>query len=982
MQHVFVYAAIAAAVGLVIGCGQSGTVGPAPARAKHTDVTVADYTPTAAAAVLPRCECPRAPAPITVDGDLSEWEKVPAIVLDKAESARNESGKWAGPQDCSGSMRMCWDSEYLYLAFDVTDDVFNQPFTGSDIWGGDCVQFAFDPIEERTKGRYAPNEQEYTAALTSDGPLLYRTGQPVPVKSAKLAIVHKPGSGGAFYEIGIPWSEMAPLAPGLMSSFGFTFCINDSDAGKDLKSWLEWTPGICSGKDASRFGQAAFDFVPPAAGASEYYAAAHIPDQPDLESLKFRLFCFAPGEEKLQVKLSLSSDGKEVAGATRAVAVSPGASRRELTWKISGLADGSYKGTISIEPPTGAKVERSFRYERVMTAPIRAKAEAVKAKAARAAESRPALYRRNAASIAYRLQSMEAWMAAGHDVKVWRRVAELAQETEDIVDATARGTDWFASARGRLIRAYAAPEDNMVQPFLVSVPNDYDGSKPYPLVIWLHGYGGEELTWEGWFVKHDAGASGEVRPGYLIANPYGRGNAGWRGWARNDVFHVLEEMKKRYNIDENRVCITGFSMGGFGTWHLATRYPDLWAAASPQAGGAGLDTWKRFAGDPSTAADWRARLSVSGCEMFLLENFLDLPVIAWNGISDSAVRVENTESAFERLRKLEYEAALMLGVRQGHDVPEVLRRATRDWMLTFTRNPAPERVLYRTFDLRYNKAYWVEIDELVEDYRLSEVKALWRVPGRIEIESKNVSRMTLDLPEARRKDATSLSVLINGAEVTVSAIPKERVLHLASADGGKSWAASAAPYRAGTIKKHGLSGPMSEALGERFLIVYGTVGSDNATAVNRAEAEAFAKGLKGLTSGRMWGTFAAVADSAVGEPDARGANLVLFGGPESNACARKIAAALPVSVEGGKLTFRGKTYDAPGTAVKFIYPNPDAPGRYVLVSCGATPEAIRNIAQSGGEQPDWLVFDSARSERRGRGAARYADGGFFDRDWK
>ena len=980
MQQVFLCVALASIAVLLAGCSERTPGVAAPARAKHADVAVAEFRPADARAVSPRCECPRARGPVTIDCAMSGWENVPAIVLDKPEFSRNDSGKWAGPQDCSGSMRMCWDSDFFYLAFDVTDDVFHQPFTGGEIWAGDCVQFAFDPLEGRAKGK--AGELEYTAALTPEGPVLWRSGAPGPIKTAKVAVVRKKGSGGAFYEIGIPWSEMSPLAPGLMKTFGFTFTINDSDGGKGLKSWLEWTSGICDGKDASAFGQAVFTYSPPPAGVAELYVTPNVADEPDLESLKVRVFRFAPGEEKLKVRLALASDGKEVAGATRAIPVAAGANSREVAWKISGLADGSYKGTITVEPPAGPRVERSFTYERVMTGPIRAKAEAVKLNLARVADTRQALYRRNAASIGYRVQAIDARLAAGRDLRSWQRLAELVAEADEVADSISRGTDWFANARGRFTRAYVAPEDDMVQPFRVTIPPDYDGTKPYPLVVSLHGYGGDSLTWEGWFVKHDTGAPGDVRPGYLVAAPYGRGNAGWRGWARNDVFHVVDEMKKRYNIDENRVCVTGFSMGGYGTWYLAARYPDLWAAASPQAGGAGLDAWKRFANDNGSAADWKKKLSLSGSEMFLLENLLDLPVVVWHGISDGAVEIENSEAAFDRLRKLGYEAAMLEGVRQGHDIPPSLRNATHDWMLSFRRDPAPERVLYRAFDLRCNRAYWVEIDELVEDYRLSEVKATWREPGRIEIDSKNVARLTLDLPDARLKDAKSLDVVINGQSVPVPAVPKDRLLHLASADGGKSWSADAGQYRAGFIKKHGASGPMGEVMGERFLIVYGTAGSDNATAVNRAEAESFAKGLKGLTWGRMWGEFKAIADNSVSAADPRGANLILFGGPESNACARKIAASLPVSVEAGKLTFRGKVYDDPAAAVKFVYPNPDAPGRYVLVIAGATPGAIRGIAQPGGD-PDWLLYDAGSAKRRAKGETpRYADGGFFDRDWK
>ena len=121
---------------------------PTPAEA---EVTLAEYTPVGKLSIQPQpqphCVCPRAVTPIVLDGDLSEWERIPAIVLDKAEYARNASGKWAGPQDCSGSMRMCWDSDFFYLAFDVTAGAFSQPFKGGEVSEGDCVQFAFDPLE-------------------------------------------------------------------------------------------------------------------------------------------------------------------------------------------------------------------------------------------------------------------------------------------------------------------------------------------------------------------------------------------------------------------------------------------------------------------------------------------------------------------------------------------------------------------------------------------------------------------------------------------------------------------------------------------------------------------------------------------------------------------------------------------------------------------------------------------------------------------
>jgi hypothetical protein len=125
--------------------------------------------------------------------------------------------------------------------------------------------------------------------------------------------------------------------------------------------------------------------------------------------------------------------------------------------------------------------------------------------------------------------------------------------------------------------------------------------------------------------------------------------------------------------------------------------------------------------------------------------------------------------------------------------------------------------------------------------------------------------------------------------------------------------------------------------------------------------------------------------------DVKNANLVLFGGPESNAIAARIAKALPLDVAPGKILFHGKTYEGPRMSVRFIYPNPENPERYVLVNCGVTPEAMRGIDfSSRGAQPDWLVFEGKTAApgprtapgERVPGAPASIEGGFFDRDWK
>jgi len=967
----------------VVGC-RPAERGARPVKAAETEVSVAEFAAEESKAVTPRYTCSRAPRPIIIDGDLTEWTGIGAITLEQSRHARSDEGRWEGPADLSGTARLCFDSEYLYLAFDTTDDVFSQRYPHIPGWAGDCVQFAFDPLEDRRRGRYAVDDQEFTAALTVEGPRLarWRGRSRGALESARLGMVRKAEGGGVRYEIAIPWNELEPLAPKLRKSFGFTFTLNDND-GKHVKSYLEWTPGIYRGKDPSSFGQVILDYSPPAAGKTELFVSSHVPKVPDVKALKFGICLTAAKDESLDVKLKLTSGEEPVADSDLNVPIAAGVNSREVTWEILELANGSYEGTVTVTPAQGEPVVRSFTYERLITPPIRDRMKALRENMAKLSGTRPKLYESCAPSLEYRLEVAEEWLGASQDVSRWRRTPELIAQTEDIVKSLTDGRDWFAAQRGSVCKAYRAPEDDSCQPYRIRVPADYDGSKPYPLVMLLHGYGGKSLTFDLWWELSVREPRTEPRPGYLEAVPYGRGNTGWQLLGRNDVFHVLDEVKKSYNVDEKHIYVEGFSMGGSGTWYIASRYPDRWAACSPRAGGLGLWTWKRYHSPGPVPDDWRTRLSVADANMFVLENLLNLPTVCYHGIDDATVGYENTEAAFQRLRELRYEAVLMAAVREGHSMPQALGNGAVDWMLTFEHDPAPRNVHYRTCDLRHNSAYWVDIDELVEDYRQSEVKGGWTEPGKVTLETKNISRLTLRLPDKFIGEATSVEMDINGSKVTLAEVPEEKELHLASADGGKTWRQADARHRAGLIKRHGLTGPMSEVLGGRFLVVYGTTGGEEATKVNRGLAEGFAERLKGVGWGQYWGNFTPRADTALSEADVASAHLILYGGPDSNAFVRRIADKLPVKLDDGKLTFRGTTYADASVGVQFIYPNPANPDRYVVVHWGASPGALRSITPSLGRKPDWMVFDGESAKRRAENTGTpFADAGFFDRDWK
>ena len=153
-----------------------------------------------------------------------------------------------------------------------------------------------------------------------------------------------------------------------------------------------------------------------------------------------------------------------------------------------------------------------------------------------------------------------------------------------ILDSLDAGRDPFAGKQGDLRKAYLSNVDHTLQPYRLFIPSQYDGTKPVPLVVALHGMGGDENSmFEGY---QEALKPQAQRVGFIIVCPKGRDPASmYRGTAEQDVLDTLAQVRRDYRIDSNRIYLMGHSMGGYGTWSIAIAHPEIFAALGPISGG-------------------------------------------------------------------------------------------------------------------------------------------------------------------------------------------------------------------------------------------------------------------------------------------------------------------------------------------------------------------------------------------------------------
>ncbi len=177
------------------------------------------------------------------------------------------------------------------------------------------------------------------------------------------------------------------------------------------------------------------------------------------------------------------------------------------------------------------------------------------------------------------------------------------QKAKELVASLEKGSDPLYGAVGTHKRHYWFEDAKEIMPYRLDVPKRYDGSRTFPLIIALHGAGGNENTF---MEKCNDDIKKKIDElGFIVASPMGYRMSGGFGaevryagdpvklretkLSAKDVMNVLKLVRAEYRIDDNRIYLLGGSMGGGGAWRLASKYPGIWAAVAPICAGATPD---------------------------------------------------------------------------------------------------------------------------------------------------------------------------------------------------------------------------------------------------------------------------------------------------------------------------------------------------------------------------------------------------------
>ena len=276
-------------------------------------------------------------------------------------------------------------------------------------------------------------------------------------------------------------------------------------------------------------------------------------------------------------------------------------------------------------------------------------------------------------------------------------------------------------------------------PYVVRVPIDYRPDHASPLIIYLSGGGGLAL---------DAALSAEDalrRSGYLVLYPHAGGDMWWNSRPTEMVGALINEFLHTYNVDTNRVYLTGASNGGTASVWYGTLWPYRFAAISSLMG-AGMYA----PGDNSV--QWP------------MVNLLNVPMLFLHGDKDKIIPEQASVGTYDELKRLRPRVAPELHIlkKREHDLTLASEDGqTLPFFQRFVRDNFPRNVAAKISGGKFGRHYWIEV---LEQKGEAEIEGHILPDNTIDIKTHNVRKLRVLLrPELLSANAP-FRLRVNGKE--------------------------------------------------------------------------------------------------------------------------------------------------------------------------------------------------------------------------
>jgi dienelactone hydrolase len=475
---------------------------------------------------------------------------------------------------------------------------------------------------------------------------------------------------------------------------------------------------------------------------------------------------------------------------------------------------------------------------------------------------------------------------------------------------------------------------------------------------------------------------------YIVLAPNGHETMGYASVAEEDVHLVPAMFRISFRaqdgnivdpIDENRLYLTGLSMGGGGTGRLGIQYPELFAAIAPVCGYFNAN----FRGSAEGMPEFIKHLIALKSPKNMAENLLHVPVKLMHGDADTVVPPDESREMHKILKDLDYHTELEIYPGVGHDAWTNAYEDARifDWFSQFERDPYPKHIRFKTAETPHG-SYWLSIRMAKKLREFASVDAKIE-DGVLRIQTNNVEKFLVKFHDKLVPMDKELKVIVdedhefvmtpNDYRMDIPGLDSQAMVFI-SQNGDqwnhKKWDAlqdenTGYPYP----KLSGIMAPVES----RHVYTYGTTGSSDEVNQNKSLANEKA----------FWGDMTDVRWLVVPEDELDYTiykeGVILFSKVNASTFIQEHMAKLPISIKGEKIHFGDRVVEK-DQAFIFVHPSHEH-AKYITICTATTNEGMKALEKFAKERYSFLgntYGDFVCLDKDGNPVW----GGLFDKDWK
>jgi pimeloyl-ACP methyl ester carboxylesterase len=549
-----------------------------------------------------------------------------------------------------------------------------------------------------------------------------------------------------------------------------------------------------------------------------------------------------------------------------------------------------------------------------------------------------------------------------YDPKQLETAQKLLTEGQSRLEQLRNGQTPWDAASGLVARAYRSKIDRSIQPYGLVIPKTWsktDGKK-WPLHVWFHGRA-EKMS-ELDFLDQRMTKAGEFAPdNAIVLHPYSRFCNGQRFAGETDFWEALADVKAHYAIDDERISVRGFSLGGAACWHIGAHHPSSWVAVNPGAGFSETEEFLNFFQNETLQPyPWERKLWNLYDSTAVPANFRNTNLIAYSGELDK--QKQAADAMAKALAKEGMPLQHIIGPQTPHKYEEAAKKTVAaqldTWQAAGRVRKFDAPLTFTTYSLKYPSTHWATLLGLEEHWKEARISF---APGGA-VTTSNVAAVRLDLP-------ADLKLTLDGQPAKNGPWHKTQ---------GK-WNAGEAP--AGLKKTQDLQGPIDDAFMAPFLFVKPTGKYANEAVKTWCEAEL-------ARAEREWrrhfrGEVRSKLDTEITSDEMKTYHLILWGDFQSNSVLAKLLPKTPVQWNAEGVTVGQTKVPADHHAPVCIYPNPLQPQKYIVVNTSFTFREYDylNNARQTPKLPDWAILD-LKEPPNSRFAGKIVTADFFDEAWQ